>query len=96
MKHRISSAVVNIAIAVLVLISWLYMMGLGQSGAFSATGWAALRYYTVLSNLLEGVTAALLAVQILGTADAELRARVQAHKKTLADKVARANEKIHT
>ena len=39
--------------------------------------------------------AALLAVQILGTADAELRAKFHAHKKALADKVAKANEKIH-
>ena len=39
--------------------------------------------------------AALLAVQILGAADAALREKFRAHKKTLADKVAKANEKIH-
>lgn len=39
--------------------------------------------------------AALLAVQILGTADAALREKFRAHKKTLAEKVAKANEKIH-
>ena len=38
--------------------------------------------------------AALLAVQILGTADAELRAKFHAHKETLKAKVAAANEKI--
>ena len=38
--------------------------------------------------------AALLAVQILGTADAELREKFRAHKKTLREKVERANAKI--
>ncbi len=65
MKNRVFSAVVNAVTAVLVLVSWLYMMGLGQSGAFSSTGWAAFRFYTVLSNLLEGVAAAILAVWLL-------------------------------
>ena len=39
--------------------------------------------------------AALLAVQILGTADAELRKKFRAHKKEIADKVAAANARIH-
>ena len=39
--------------------------------------------------------AALLAVQILGTADATLREKFHEHKRTLADKVAAANERIH-
>ena len=39
--------------------------------------------------------AALLAVQILGTADAGLRERFRAHKQKLADKVAAANARIH-
>ncbi len=39
--------------------------------------------------------AALLAVQILGTADAELRAKYHAHKEELRAKVAKANDKIH-
>ena len=51
---------------------------------------------TVACGSAGPVNAALLAVQILGTADADLRARFHAHKKTLADKVTRANEKIHT
>ena len=50
---------------------------------------------TVACGSAGPVNAALLAVQILGTADAELRAKFHAHKKTLADKVAKANEKIH-
>ena len=40
--------------------------------------------------------AALLAVQILGTADAALRDKFRAHKETLRAKVAAANEKIHS
>jgi len=38
--------------------------------------------------------AALLAVQILGTADAGLREKFRAHKKSLREKVVRANAKI--
>ena len=41
------------------------------------------------------VNAALLAVQILSTADASLREKFRAHKKTLRDKVAAANDRIH-
>ena len=41
------------------------------------------------------VNAALLAVQILGTADAALREKFRAHKEELKAKVAAANEKIH-
>ena len=41
------------------------------------------------------VGAALLAVQILGTADADLRAKFHAHKEELRAKVAVANDKIH-
>lgn len=39
--------------------------------------------------------AALLAIQILGTADASLREKFHAHKKEIAAKVAVANDKIH-
>lgn len=39
--------------------------------------------------------AALLAVQILGTADASLREKFRAHKEELRAKVAKANAKIH-
>ena len=39
--------------------------------------------------------AALLAIQILGTADEALREKFRAHKETLRKKVAAANERIH-
>ncbi|MCR5414878.1 MAG: 5-(carboxyamino)imidazole ribonucleotide mutase [Kiritimatiellae bacterium] len=41
------------------------------------------------------VNAALLAVQILGTADPSLREKFKAHKQTLREKVAAADERIH-
>jgi 5-(carboxyamino)imidazole ribonucleotide mutase len=41
------------------------------------------------------VNAALLAVQILGTADEELRAKFHEHKKELKDKVVKMNDEIH-
>jgi phosphoribosylcarboxyaminoimidazole (NCAIR) mutase len=37
----------------------------------------------------------LLAVQILGTADEELRAKFHEHKQTLKEKVAKMNDNIH-
>ena len=42
------------------------------------------------------VNAALLAVQILGTADEELRRKFHAHKETLKAKVAKMNDNIHS
>jgi 5-(carboxyamino)imidazole ribonucleotide mutase len=39
--------------------------------------------------------AALLAVQILGTADAAMREKFRAHKDELRRKVAEANDRIH-
>ena len=50
---------------------------------------------TVACGSAGPTNAALLAVQILGTADAELRQKFHAHKEELKAKVAAANEKIH-
>ena len=50
---------------------------------------------TVACGSAGPTNAALLAVQILGTADAELRAKFHAHKEELKAKVAAANDKIH-
>ena len=50
---------------------------------------------TVACGSAGPVNAALLAVQILGTADASLREKYRAHKETLRVKVAKANERIH-
>ena len=50
---------------------------------------------TVACGSAGPVNAALLAVQILGTADPVLREKFHAHKRELADKVAAANDRIH-
>ena len=51
---------------------------------------------TVACGSAGPVNAALLAIQILGTADADLRKKFHDHKDELKKKVAAANEKIHT
>ena len=50
---------------------------------------------TVACGSAGPVNAALLAVQILGTADEGLRQKFHVHKEELKAKVAKANEKIH-
>ena len=50
---------------------------------------------TVACGSAGPVNAALLAVQILGTADASLRERFRVHKEELKAKVAAANDRIH-
>jgi len=50
---------------------------------------------TVACGSAGPANAALLAVQILGTADPDLRAKYRAHKETLAAKVEKANARIH-
>lgn len=50
---------------------------------------------TVACGSAGPVNAALLAVQILGTADEALREKFHAHKAALAEKVAAANARIH-
>ena len=50
---------------------------------------------TVACGSAGPVNAALLAVQILGTADAQLRERFRVHKEELKAKVAAANDRIH-
>lgn len=50
---------------------------------------------TVACGSAGPTNAALLAVQILGTSDRRLRAKFHAHKKTLREKVAQANDRIH-
>ena len=50
---------------------------------------------TVACGSAGPTNAALLAIQILGTADADLRRKFHDHKEELKKKVAAANEKIH-
>ena len=54
MRKNLSKAV-NLLIAVLVLWAWVSMaFRLGGHGSLSAGGLQSLRYFTVLSNLLQG------------------------------------------
>lgn len=46
--------IINVGIAVVVFASWLDMF-FGVSGTLSSAGISSLKYFTVLSNLLEGV-----------------------------------------
>ena len=46
--------IVNICIAILVPAAWL-MMALGGEGTLSENGFGNLKYFTVLSNIMEGI-----------------------------------------
>lgn len=54
MKKHTLRMLVNAFIALAVPAAWLYMVFSRKDGTFSATGLRSLRYFTVLSNLLEG------------------------------------------
>ena len=56
--------IVNIAIAIAVFGAWLSMFFRG-GGFLASAGVRSLRYFTTLSNLLEGVAAAALAVTLI-------------------------------
>lgn len=53
MNKKTMTLIVNILIAVLVPYAWLKMF-ISADGTLSASGFASLRFFTVLSNLLEG------------------------------------------
>jgi hypothetical protein len=55
----------NLLILILTAVSWFMMIANIQNGALSSSGLASLRYFTVLSNLLEGITAGIFCVLIL-------------------------------
>ncbi len=50
--------IVNIILAISVFASWLWMVFGSRNGNFAATGLRSLKYFTVLSNLLEGFASA--------------------------------------
>lgn len=60
MKKQTLRMLANILIAVLVPLAWAYMVFSRKDGTLSSTGLRSLRYFTVLSNLLEGVCSILL------------------------------------
>ncbi|MBQ9413496.1 MAG: Pr6Pr family membrane protein [Clostridia bacterium] len=53
----------NAAIVLLVLVAWGRMLSSGDETTLSTGGLANLKYFTVLSNLLEGAAAAILAIE---------------------------------
>ena len=65
------------------------------SGAFDGQMPSGVPVATVACGSAGPVNAALLAVQILGTADEGLRAKFHAHKDELRRKVAAADDRIH-
>ncbi len=63
MVRKLAALLLNIALAVVVLVAWGRMaFRLDDSGVLSAPGLYSLRYYTVLSNLLQAVTSVAYAV----------------------------------
>ena len=62
------SAVINSLIALMVLGAFLYMFLRRSGGMLSSAGLSALKYFTTLSNIYDGIISAVLAVQLFGAA----------------------------
>lgn len=56
--------IVNIVIVVLVLAAWAIMAFFGKEGTLASRGVGSLKYFTVLSNILEGAASAALVVSL--------------------------------
>ena len=66
MKKRVLSIVFNFILAAAVLGAWLYMVFHAAGGlVLTAAGFANLKYFTILSNLLTGAAAILYAISLL-------------------------------
>ncbi|MBR6425443.1 MAG: hypothetical protein IKS29_05780 [Oscillospiraceae bacterium] len=66
MKKHVLSIVFNFILAAAVLGAWLYMVFHAAGGlALTAAGFANLKYFTILSNLLAGAAAILYAISLL-------------------------------
>ena len=80
MIRRISSLILNAAIAVAAWTMWVKMAFSVEHGVLSAPGVGSLKYFTVLSNLFQGVVSAVYAValarRLRGRTDAVPRAVV--------------------
>lgn len=62
---RIRGALIcNICIVLMVLIAWGVMLFANEEGVLSTLGFANLRYFTVLSNVFEGVASLLLVISL--------------------------------
>lgn len=66
MKLKYAALAANLVMGVLVLVTWLRMtLQLDDSGRLSAPGLRSLKYFTVLSNLLLGISALIYAVYLI-------------------------------
>lgn len=56
MTKKKAAVIINLFVGIMSLFAWLYMTVLGESGgALSAGSFSSLKYYTVLSNLFNGI-----------------------------------------
>ena len=66
MARRIASLIVNVLVAVTVFAAWAQMARfVGADGRLSAAGLGSLKYFTVLSNLLEGFVAVFWSIHLI-------------------------------
>ena len=64
MRRKLSLAL-NAGISVAVLVSWGRMFFAFEEGSLASVRWASLKYFTVLSNLLAGITALITLIVLL-------------------------------
>ena len=63
--RRKLSLVLNAAIALAAAVNWYRMFFAFEGGALASVQWGSLKYFTVLSNLLAGITALITLVYLL-------------------------------
>ncbi len=61
-KKIISACLCHVLIVIMVVASWMYMVFHAEGAALTAVGLYSLKYFTVLSNLLEGLASLLMAI----------------------------------
>jgi hypothetical protein len=76
MRHRIRR-IVNIVIAITAFAAWIWMT-FGREGIFLKNGIGNLKFFTVLSNLMEGIASVVWLLS--GNADAAMRDRAERFK----------------
>lgn len=54
----------DLALFALTVLGWVVMVFFGEAGRLSTLGLANMRYFTVLSNILEGIASLLLAIRL--------------------------------
>ncbi len=64
-KSHIPAIAVNLFVGCMSFISWLYMTLRMDNGILASSGWVSLRYFTVLSNLFNGLIALIYALWLI-------------------------------